>query len=152
LIELDRGGRQVLQPSRVQLDLSSVATGSAVDRLARCLEAHGVAHYLVEVGGELRGAGMQPDGSPWWVALEGILGAGEGIQTVAALHGLSVATSGDYRRQFDYAGRRASHTLDPRTGYPVDNQVAAVSVLVAALGEAQVEALADSGRYRRDVY
>jgi thiamine biosynthesis lipoprotein len=128
-IELDRAGRRILQPGGVQLDLSSVAKGFAVDQLARCLETHGVAHYLVEVGGELRGAGMQPDGAPWWVALEGVPGTGEGDQTVVALHGMSVATSGDYRQQFNYAGRRASHTLDPRTGYPIDTQVASVSVL-----------------------
>jgi thiamine biosynthesis lipoprotein len=133
-IELDRAGQRMLQPGGVQLDLSSVAKGFAVDQLARCLEAHGVAHYLVEVGGELRGAGMQPDGAPWWVELEGVPGAAEvgnpgGKQTVVALHGLSVATSGDYRRQFNYAGRSVSHTLDPRTGYPIDTQVASVGVL-----------------------
>ncbi|MDL2357068.1 MAG: FAD:protein FMN transferase [Pseudomonadota bacterium] len=130
-VELDRPGRRLLQPGGVQLDLSSVAKGYAVDQLARCLEAHGVQHYLAEIGGELRGAGMQPDGAPWWVELEGLPDAGDGGRTVIALHGMAVATSGDYRRHFDYAGRRASHTLDPRSGYPINNGVAAVSVLHA---------------------
>lgn len=130
-IELDRAGRRLLQPGGVQLDLSSVAKGYAVDQLARCLQAHGVGHFLAEIGGELRGAGMQPDGAPWWVELEGVPDGGDGGQTVIALHGMAVATSGDYRRHFDYAGRRASHTLDPRSGYPINNGVAAVSVLHA---------------------
>jgi thiamine biosynthesis lipoprotein len=77
-----------------------------------------VRHYLVEVGGELRGAGMKPDGQPWWVTLEGVPGR-TAAPTVAALHGLAVATSGDYRRYFQHGARRASHTLDPRSGYPI---------------------------------
>ena len=128
-ILFDRPGRRLRQPGGVQLDLSSVAKGFAVDQLARCLEAQGILHYLVEIGGELRGAGMQPNGAPWWVALEGIPDASACAQSVIALHGMAVATSGDYRRHFDYAGRRASHTLDPRSGYPIHNDVAAVSVL-----------------------
>jgi thiamine biosynthesis lipoprotein len=127
-VQLDRAGRRLLQPGGALLDLSSVAKGYAVDQLARCLERHGVHHYLVEIGGELRGAGMKPDGQPWWVELEGVPGTGH-TQAVVALHGLAVATSGDYRRFFHMGQQRASHTLDPRTGYPVANGVASVTVL-----------------------
>ncbi len=132
---LDREGRRLWQPGGAILDLSSVAKGYAVDCLAQRLEALGVRHYLVEVGGELRGAGVKADGQPWWVELEGVpdsAGAGAGAnvpQSVVALHGLAVATSGDYRRYFHHARRRASHTLDPRTGVPIDNGVASVTVL-----------------------
>ena len=129
-IELDRSARKLLQPGGIALDLSSVAKGYAVDQLALGLETHGIHHYLVEVGGELRGAGVKPNGEPWWVTLEGVPGdAAE--QPLLALHGMSVATSGDYRRFFDYRGERASHTLDPRTGYPIRNKVASVSVIHA---------------------
>lgn len=124
----DRAGSRLLQPGGALLDLSSVAKGYAVDRLAWCLEQHGVRHYLVEIGGELRGAGMKPDGQPWWVTLEGIPGA-DSPATVAALHGLSVATSGDYRRYFARGAGRASHTLDPRSGYPIANDIASCTVL-----------------------
>jgi thiamine biosynthesis lipoprotein len=132
---LDREQRCLYQPGGAILDLSSVAKGYAVDCLARRLEARGVRHYLVEVGGELRGAGVKLDGQPWWVELEGVPDAAAGIaaepvpQSVVALHGLAVATSGDYRRYFHHARRRASHTLDPRTGYPIANNVASVTVL-----------------------
>ena len=150
-VQLDETERRALQPGGVQLDLSSVAKGFAVDQLARCLDARGCHHYLVEVGGELRGAGVKPDGEPWWVALEDVPGAQGGEQTVAALHGLALATSGDYRNRYsldryahdrytrdhdaldhDPLGQRtASHTIDPRSGYPIDNQVASISVLHA---------------------
>lgn len=128
-LQLEPAARKVLQPGGVELDLSSVAKGYAVDLLAQWLEQHGVHHYLVEVGGELRGAGVKPDGQPWWVTLEGVPDAGEQAPTVVALHGLAVATSGDYRRHYQHRGKRASHTLDPRTGYPIQHQVASVTVL-----------------------
>jgi thiamine biosynthesis lipoprotein len=94
---LDRVGRRLYQPGGAILDLSSVAKGYAVDCLAQRLEALGVRHYLAEAGGELRGAGVKPDGQPWWVELEGVPdAAGSSVmQSVVALHGLAVATSGD---------------------------------------------------------
>ncbi len=128
-VQYNAGARKLFQPGSVQLDLSSVAKGFAVDQLARCLRMQGVQHYLVEVGGELRGSGVKPDGQPWWVALEGVPDATDPGATVAALHGLALATSGDYRRHFFVDARRASHTLDPRNGYPINNDVASVTVL-----------------------
>ena len=128
-VQFDAASRTLFQPGGVQLDLSSVAKGFAVDQLARCLRMQGVQHYLVEVGGELRGSGVKPDGQPWWVALEGVPDAMDAGATVAALHGLALATSGDYRRYFSYGAGRASHTLDPRSGYPITNDVASVTVL-----------------------
>ena len=128
-VQVDAAARKVLQPGGVEIDLSSVAKGYAVDQLSHSLEAQGIHHYLVEVGGELRGAGIKPDGQPWWVTLEGVPDAQEQPETAVALHGLAVATSGDYRRHYQHRGARASHTLDPRTGYPIDNDVASVTVL-----------------------
>jgi thiamine biosynthesis lipoprotein len=126
--EDDQTGR-LLQPGGAILDLSSVAKGYAVDRMALCLERHGVQHYLVEAGGELRGAGTKNDGQPWWVEIEGVPDASGEEQAVLALHGLAIATSGDYRRHFHHANRRISHTLDPRSGYPIANGVASSTVI-----------------------
>ncbi|MFC0253607.1 FAD:protein FMN transferase [Massilia consociata] len=128
--QLDRAGRRLLQPGGAVLDLSSVAKGHAVDRLGHCLARLGIRHYLVEVGGELRGAGVKPGGEPWWVEIEGVPDAGSQCkQAIVALHGLAVATSGDYRRYFHHGQRRASHTLDPRTGQPIANDVASATVV-----------------------
>jgi thiamine biosynthesis lipoprotein len=134
-LAFDRDARRLLQPGGLQLDLSSIAKGYAVDRLGQCLERHDLSHWLVEVGGELRGAGVKPDGQPWWVEVEGVPDAAA-PQAVVALHGLAIATSGDYRQHFQYERRRVSHTLDPRTGRPIDHGVASVTVLAPTCMEA----------------
>lgn len=130
-LDLDRDGRRARQPGGLRLDLSSVAKGFGVDAVASYLDGLGVDSHLVEVGGELRGRGVKPDGMPWWVALETPPDASAVVagSTVVALHGLSVATSGDYRRFFEAGGVHYAHTLDPRTGRPVANRLASVTVL-----------------------
>lgn len=134
----DRATRSICQPGAIELDLSAVAKGYGVDRLAYYLQAQGYQHYLVEVGGELRGAGCKPDGQPWWVALEQPLptdaahastSGPAAMPIVLALHGLAVATSGDYRRYFEHDGQRYSHTIDPRSGWPISNALASVTVI-----------------------
>lgn len=134
-VQLQRDGRKALQPGGVQLDLSAVAKGYSVDRLSYYLKTQGFAHHLVEVGGELRGAGVKPDGQPWWVLLEQVADAAPGAampdELMLALHGLAVATSGDYRRYFELGGQRYSHTIDPRSGMPIANDLASVTVVHA---------------------
>jgi thiamine biosynthesis lipoprotein len=139
-VVLDKAARRARQPGGLALDLSSIAKGYAVDLLAEYLLAAGVDSFLVEIGGELRGQGLKPDGSPWLVALENP-GAAMPV-TVAALHRRSVATSGDYRRFFARNGRRYAHTIDPRTGCPLANGVASVTVLHRRCMEADALATA----------
>jgi FAD:protein FMN transferase len=128
---LDAGDGCALQPGGVRLDLSGIAKGFGVDDVSRFLNDIGVASHLVDVGGELRGAGVKPDGQPWWIGLEMPVPVSGTAAPVVALCGLSVATSGDYRRWFERDGRRYAHTIDPRTGQPVSNRVASVTVLHA---------------------
>ncbi len=132
-IELDKARRAALQPSGVRLDLSSVAKGFAVDRVAGVVRQAGVESFLVEIGGELRGEGVKPDGMPWWVALERPRGSQSGSRPIAdivvALNGLSVATSGSAEHFYTIDGRTFSHTIDPRTGMPVAHDLVSVSVL-----------------------
>ncbi|WP_149539112.1 FAD:protein FMN transferase [Siccirubricoccus phaeus] len=130
-LRLDLAAGRAFQPGGIGLDLSGIAKGYAVDLVAEFLAAAGIPAFLVEIGGELRGRGAKPDGTPWWVALETPPGeAAPGAEPfLVALHELSVATSGDYRRFFRHGGRRYSHTLDPRTGAPVAAETAAVTVL-----------------------
>ena len=123
-------GERVRQPGGLSLDLSGIAKGFAVDELSRALTAAKLASHLVEIGGELRGHGVKPDGLPWWVDIEVPPDArpSEGPVRVA-LHGLAVATSGDYRRSFVHDGRRYAHTLDPRTGAPLAPGLRSVSAI-----------------------
>jgi thiamine biosynthesis lipoprotein len=125
--------RRVCQTGGVTLDLCGIAKGFAVDCLADILRAHDCRNFLVEIGGELRGEGVKSDGTPWWVEVEAPPGVETGRcrETLVALHGLSVATSGDYRRYFTHDGRVYAHTIDPRTGHPLMNDMASVTVLHA---------------------
>lgn len=129
-LELDYRERRARQEGGISLDLCAIAKGFAVDLVARDLDRLGWDHYLVEVGGELRGRGVKPDSSPWWVELELPHGAPpQFARSLVALEGASVATSGDYRRYFEARGRRYSHTIDPRSGYPAQNGVVSTTVL-----------------------
>ncbi|ARP86624.1 thiamine biosynthesis protein ApbE [Bordetella genomosp. 9] len=124
---LRRDAENAWQDGGVHLDFSSIAKGYGVDRAAAALDALGVTGYLVEVGGELRARGARPDGLPWRVAVEWPDSGAHAANVV--LQDAAIATSGDYRRYFLHAGKRHSHTLDPRNGRPVDNGVASVTVL-----------------------
>lgn len=121
---------RTFQPGGLELDFSGIAKGFGVDEVSRALTCLGLAHHLVEIGGELRGEGVKPDLTPWWAEIAPPPGLDlPGGPLRVALHGLSVATSGDYRRFFEHAGVRYGHTLDPRLGRPIDSGVCSVSVI-----------------------
>jgi thiamine biosynthesis lipoprotein len=130
-----------VQPGRLRLDLSGIAKGFAVDQAAEALTALGLGAFLLEVGGELRGQGLRPDGQPWWVSVEAPR-AGFQPDIRVALPGWSVATSGDYRRGFTAGGRRYSHTFDPATGAPLRGEVVSATVLDASCMRADALATA----------
>ncbi len=131
-LDFDARARRARQPGGLALDFSGIAKGYGVDAAARALRRLGLTCFLLEVGGELRGEGVKPDGSPWWVALEHLPGeAANQAPILVALCGTSVATSGDYRRYMAHEGRRLAHTLDPRTGRPSESGVACASVIHA---------------------
>lgn len=117
-----------VQPGGLRLDLSGIAKGYGVDKAAEALKALGATSFLLDVGGELRGEGLRPDGQPWWVRLEPPR-PGFRHDIRVALPGWSVATSGDYRRGFEAGGRRYSHTFDPATGAPAAGGVVSTTVL-----------------------
>jgi len=111
------------------LDLSGIAKGFAVDRLAEHLERGGVRNYLVEIGGELRAKGHNPQSDRWQIAVESPLAGVRAIQRVVALEDVGMATSGDYRNYFEDDGVRYSHIIDPRSAAPVSHGLASVTVL-----------------------
>jgi thiamine biosynthesis lipoprotein len=140
-IAFDGEGR-LRQPGGVYLDLSSIAKGYAVDRMAAAVEAAGITDYLVEAGGELRARGHRDDGRRWRVAIERPDAQGLAIQDVVELADMAIATSGDYRAYFESGGRRYSHTIDPRTGAPVEHALVSVTVLDRACMRADALATA----------
>jgi FAD:protein FMN transferase len=126
---LDEKTKTAVRETEIQLDLSAVAKGYAVDAVSDLLISQGFEHYLVEVGGELRAKGYKINGQPWRVAIEKPLLEQGGIQQVIELENNAVATSGDYRNYFEKEGKRYSHTIDPRSGYPITHNLASVTVV-----------------------
>ncbi len=128
--------------SGLQIDLSAIAKGYGADVLADHLSGAGVDNYLVEIGGELRAAGVNPDGRPWQVGIQQPDAETPQAQQVLGLHDQGVATSGDYLNFYVQDGRRFSHIIDPRSGYPVKHQTASVTVVAATTMQADVWATA----------
>jgi thiamine biosynthesis lipoprotein len=113
----------------LQIDLSGIAKGFAVDAIAEELEDLGVTNYLVDVGGEMRAGGEKENGQPWKIAIERPSAGQRSIQSTLALQDRALATSGDYRNFFVVEGRRYSHEIDPRKGQPIQHPLVSVSVL-----------------------
>jgi len=142
-LELDRVGLRLkkAQPA-AYIDLSAVAKGYGVDRVAEILDAHGAKDYLVEVGGELRAKGVNTVGVPWRVGIESPDSVIRGTQNAIGLADVSMATSGDYRNYREVDGQRISHTIDPRTLKPITHRLASVTVVAKTCAEADAWATA----------
>ena len=115
----------------LDIDLSAIAKGFAVDEVAGLLDQHGSQSYMVEIGGEVRTRGRKPDGGSWRIGIEWPVATAREIQWVVELDDRSLATSGNYRTFFEQQGRRYSHEIDPRTGRPVEHGLVSVSVLAS---------------------
>ena len=127
----------------VSIDLSAVAKGYAVDRVADLLEMLALPDYLVEIGGEIRVSGFNADGVAWRIAMEQPQLFAE-VDRVINITDIAVATSGDYRNYFEKDGVRYSHTIDPVTGRPIVHNLASVTVLTQSCAEADAWATAFS--------
>jgi len=126
----------------IYIDLSGWAKGYAVDQVARLLDQHKLTNYLVEIGGELKVRGYNAEQRPFSVAIEKPLINNEMSYTVMRLSDVSVATSGDYRNFFVHDGKRYSHSIDPRTGRPVSDELAGVTVISTSTAYADAVATA----------
>jgi thiamine biosynthesis lipoprotein len=123
-------GYLVKKKAFVTVDLASIAKGYGVDAICELIAEGGFDNYLVEIGGEVRVSGFNSQGQPWKVGINTPKSdaAVDDVYRIVALNNLAMATSGDYRNFFEMNGKRYSHVVDPRTGFPVDNRVVSVSV------------------------
>lgn len=128
-LDWDRRSSLLVQPGEVYVDLSSIAKGHAVDRVMAHLIRQGADGVLVDIGGDLRVQGRRPDGSAWRIAVEQPLPGARTVQRVIEPGDRAVATSGTYRNRFESEGRRYSHTIDPRSGYPVEHDLVSITVV-----------------------
>jgi thiamine biosynthesis lipoprotein len=111
------------------IDLSAIAKGFAVDLIANYLDELMLNHYMVEIGGEIKTKGNNPNNKIWQIGIEKPLDDQRTVQTIVALDNTGMATSGDYRNYFEKDGIRYSHTIDPSTGKPITHKLASVTVL-----------------------
>jgi FAD:protein FMN transferase len=136
----------VQRSANITLDLSAIAKGYAVDQVADMLLAAGYAHFLVEIGGEVRVQGWHAPEQSWVIAIETPQSAPALQLPFARIdnlgQGFALAGSGDYRNFFEQDGKRYSHAINPLTGRPIDHALAAVTVMAATAAEADAWATA----------
>lgn len=124
------------------VDLSAIAKGFGVDKVAQALEEMGIRRYMVEVGGEIRVGDPKSPQRPWRLAVEKPVPQLREVQLVIEVSDLALATSGDYRNYFEQDGRRYSHTIDPRTGLPIQHKLVSATVIAPTCADADAWATA----------
>lgn len=115
--------------STIKVDLNGIAPGYAVDVMAERLRGLHLAHFMIDIGGEVRAQGRNARGELWRIAVEKPIDAEPEPYAIVQLDDAAVTTSGEYRHYYDRDGRRYSHTIDPRTGRPVEHSLASVVVI-----------------------
>jgi len=129
---------------RDQLDFAAIAKGYGADVVARLLEQNAVDNYMIEIGGEVVTRGISPSRVPWRVGVtkpvDDSLSVSTEIQTVLNLTDCHMATSGNYRNFYTRDGRKYAHTIDPKTGYPVQHSLLSATVLAPSCAMADAYA------------
>lgn len=126
-------GRIVKKDPRVILDCSAIAKGYGVDCVARLLDSKGVKNYMIDIGGELVMKGKNPKMETWRIGInkpiDDSLSVNQELQTVLEITDVSLATSGNYRNFYYKDGKKYAHTIDPRTGYPIQHNILSSTVV-----------------------
>ena len=118
---------------RDQMDFSAIAKGYGSDVVARLLRNKGIKNFMIEIGGEVVVEGKNPSNKPWRIGVtkpqDDSLSVNGELQTILTLTDIAMATSGNYRKFYYHGGRKFAHTIDPRTGYPVQHSLLSATVL-----------------------
>ena len=139
-------GKVIKEIPEITLDFNAIAQGYTSDLIASFLESRGIKNYLVDTGGEIMAKGEKANGQPWIVGIEKPaenMDSERIVQTCIALRDKGLVTSGSSRKYVERDGKRYSHCIDPKTGYPVEHQV--LSVTVMAENSVCADALASIG-------
>ena len=133
-----------MQKPGMMLDFSVIAKGYGVDVVARLLERHDIKNYMVEIGGEITTRGINPERVPWRIGVnkpsEDALNENHELQTILNVTDKSMATSGNYRNFYVKGGKKYAHTIDPKTGYPVQHSLLSATVLTDRCAKADAYA------------
>ena len=126
-------GKVRKQDPRIMLDCSAIAKGYGTDVIANYFRSRGVKNFMVEIGGEIVTSGVNPQRLPWKIGVtkptDDSLSVNGEIQTVLNVTDKAMATSGNYRRFYYKGGKKFAHTIDPKTGYPVQHSLLSATVL-----------------------
>jgi thiamine biosynthesis lipoprotein len=138
--EMTKGVLTKEQPRYI--DLSAIAKGYGVDQVAELLDSLGINSYLVDIGGEMRAKGFKPAAKPWKIAIETPDLIQRKVHKILEVSDVAIATSGDYRNYFELDGKRYSHSINPKTGYPVEHTLASVTIIDSQCARADALATA----------
>ena len=145
-ITLTPEGRFEKQDPRVMLDCGSIAKGYGVDCVARLLESKGIRNFMVEIGGEVVIKGENPKMEKWRIGInrpvDDSLAVNQELQTILEITDAGMATSGNYRNFYYKDGKKYAHTIDPRTGYPVQHNILSSTVIADNCAKADAYATA----------
>jgi thiamine biosynthesis lipoprotein len=139
---LDKENTSIKKLKSIRIDLSAVAKGYGVDKIAELLSSKKIDNYLVEIGGEVKVKGLNKDKESWRLGIEVPSLLQKSVQKIVHLTDQAIATSGDYRNYFEENGTRFSHTIDPISGGPVRHNIASVSVIADTTAKADALATA----------
>ena len=130
-IDLVDGRYLLKKKASISIDLASIAKGYAVDKVAELIKKEDIKNFLVEIGGEVYASGVRKDDKQWRIGINRPRKESpyDEIYKIVTLKDKAFATSGDYRKFFEVKGKRYSHILNPKTGYPVANGVVSVSII-----------------------
>ena len=132
-VSLNSQGKVEKQDPRMTLDCSAIAKGYAVDVIAQLLASKGIENYMVDIGGEVDVKGHNPNGELWRIGInrptDDSLSVNQDLQTVLSLTDVGIATSGNYRNYYYRDGKKYAHTIEPRTGYPVQHSILSATVI-----------------------
>ena len=142
-ISVDNGKIRKQDP-RMMLDCSAIAKGYGTDVVANFLRSRGVKNFMVEIGGEVVTCGVNPERLPWKVGVikpeDDSLSVSHELQTILNVTDIAMATSGNYRNFYYQGGRKYAHTIDPKTGYPVQHNILSATVLAKTCAQADAYA------------
>lgn len=139
-------GKIIKSDPRTMLDCSAIAKGFGVDCVARFFDRKGIRNYMIDIGGELVMKGENAKMEPWRIGInkpiDDSLAVNQELQTVLQVSNVGLATSGNYRNFYYKDGKKYAHTIDPRTGYPIQHNILSATVVATNCATADAYATA----------
>lgn len=127
-LNLESNSAEITRPG-VKLDLGAIAKGYAADEVKKIVQKHDIEHAFVNLGGNVLVIGNKVDGSPWKIGIQDPREGRGNVMAIVDAIDLTIVTSGNYERYFEENGKLYHHILDPKTGYPSENNLLSVSII-----------------------